>query len=315
MTIITVILASLFAQDEPATPPTLIIVVGAPGTAEFKDSFVEWADRWETAGTKANARVSRIGGALDGKTAREQLQARIDESPADSRLWIVLIGHGTFDRRTAKFNLTGPDVSAKELDGWLDKENVPTAVINCASASAPFINRLSGENRVVVSATKSGAEHNYARFGEYLSEVVGDPTVDLDKDGQTSLLEAWLIAARRTQDFYSENGRLASEHALIDDNGDERGTRYDAFRGIRPVQTGRNAGPVDGFRAQQWVLIKGELERRMSARSIAQRDEIELAIRELRENRSQIREDEYYQRLEELLVPLATLYDEIDSGE
>ena len=30
-------------------------------------------------------------------------------------LWIVFIGHGTFDGRSAKFNLRGPDISADEL--------------------------------------------------------------------------------------------------------------------------------------------------------------------------------------------------------
>ena len=44
----------------------------------------------------------------------------------------------------------------------------PLAVINCASASAPFINRLAGENRVVITATKSGDEQNFARFGQYI---------------------------------------------------------------------------------------------------------------------------------------------------
>ena len=43
-------------------------------------------------------------------------------------------------------------------------------MINCASASGPFINRLSGPNRVVIVATKSGFEMNFSRFGEYLAE-------------------------------------------------------------------------------------------------------------------------------------------------
>ena len=34
-------------------------------------------------------------------------------------LWLVLIGHGTFDGRLAKFNLRGPDVTAGELNQWL----------------------------------------------------------------------------------------------------------------------------------------------------------------------------------------------------
>ena len=104
----------------------------------------------------------------------------------------MLIGHGTFDGREAKFNLRGPDVTDVELADWLLPFKRPVVVINCASASGPFINRLSGANRVVVTATKSGNEINFARFGQYIAEAIADPRADLDKDGQVSLLEAFL---------------------------------------------------------------------------------------------------------------------------
>ncbi len=51
-------------------------------------------------------------------------------------------------------------------------------------------------------------------------EQTGAIVADLDKDGQVSLLEAFLIASRRTLEFYKVEGRIATEHALIDDNGD-----------------------------------------------------------------------------------------------
>lgn len=291
---------------------TLILVVGAPGTPEYGESFSQWADRWVKAGERGGAKVVRIENSVAKTPPRDLLRRAIDNVPKSHRLWLVFVGHGTFDNRTARINLRGPDVSAKELDEWLDeKADMPVAVVNCASASAPFINRVSGQGRVIVTATKSGQEHNFARFGDYLSQVIGDPAIDLDKDGQTSLLEAWLVAARRTQDFYSENGRLATEHALIDDNGDERGTRYDAFRGIRPV-SGPAAGSLDGYAAHQWHLVRGELERRMPAKLLAERNQLELAVIRLRDRRSDFAEDVYYAELEQLLIPLATLYEEAD---
>lgn len=307
----TLLAAVLIAQPEPANQ-NVIVVVGAQGTEEYGKSFRAWADKWVAAGEKGGAKVIRIDGSGE-KPDRELLKAAIDASDPKSQLWVVLIGHGTFDQRSARFNLVGPDISAKELAEWIPKEQ-QTAIVNCASASAPFINRLSSGNRVVVSATKSGVEVSYARFGQYISEVIGDGTVDLDKDGQTSLLEAWLVAARRTQDYYSENGRLATEHALIDDNGDERGTRYDAFVGVRPVATARGGKSLDGYRAHQWHLVKGEFERSMPARLVAERDELELAVIRLRENRSNYREDDYYRELESLLIPLATLYSEVEQS-
>ena len=136
----------------------------------------------------------------------------------------MVIGHGTFDGKEAKFNLRGPDLSAADLAEWLKPFRRPVAVINCASASSPFINKLSATNRVIIAATRSGYEQNYARFGEYISSAVADPQADLDKDGQTSLLEAFLMASRRVAEFYNTEGRLATEHALLDDNGDGLGT-------------------------------------------------------------------------------------------
>ena len=128
----------------------------------------------------------------DVERLREFLAAKAGEG--GSPLWIVLIGHGTYDGKEAKFNLRGPDVTDLELSQWLDTIKRPVAVLDCTSASGPFLNRLSGPGRVIVTATRSGDELNFARFGQYLAETIADPKADLDKDGQVSLLEAFLTA-------------------------------------------------------------------------------------------------------------------------
>ena len=89
------------------------------------------------------------------------------------------------------------------LPKWLEPIKRPIAVIDASSSSSPFLNKLSGQNRVIITATKSGYELSYARFGQYISDTITEPSSDLDKDGQTSLLEAFLAASRGVQDFYS----------------------------------------------------------------------------------------------------------------
>jgi len=229
-------------------------------------------------------------------------------------LWLVLIGHGTFDGKEAKFNLRGPDCSASELAGWLQPFHRPVAVVNTASASGPFINKLSAPGRVVITATRSGNENNYARFGQYLAEAITDPEADLDKDGQTSLLEAFLIASRRVGEFYQLEGRLATEHALLDDNGDGLGTPADWFRGIRAVKKAKDGAALDGVRAHQFHLIRNEAERNLPPAVRLKRDELELEIARLREAKNQMDEDGYYSSLEKLLLQMARLYEraEID---
>jgi hypothetical protein len=223
-------------------------------------------------------------------------------------LWIAFIGHGTYDGHSAKFNLRGPDISAADLATVLKPCQRPLAVIDCASASGPFINSLSSTNRVIITATRSGSEVNATRFGGYLAKAIADPAADLDKDGQASLLEAFLLASRQTQQFYKEAGRLATEHALLDDNGDSLGTPADWFSGVRATKTATNGKSVDGVRAQQLMLVRSETEQELSPDVRARRDELEKKLSELRTRKSGMKENDYYKQLEGILVEIARLY-------
>lgn len=294
-----------------AERPTVIVAVGAAGEEEFGGEFAQWAELWEQASGKANAKHVVIGLGPTNKVSdlellKRTLEDELKESGAE--LWLVLIGHGTFDGKQAKFNLRGPDFSAGELAEWLKPFRRPVAVLNCASASSPFINKLSAPGRVIVTATRSGYEQNFARFGKYLSEAIADPAADLDKDGQTSLLEAFLMASRRVAEFYEAEGRLANEHALLDDNGDGLGTSADFFRGVRPVKKPTEGAMVDGLRAHQFHLIRSEREQSLPPEVRARRDELELAVARLRDARDKLGEEEYYRRLENLMTEMAKLY-------
>jgi hypothetical protein len=224
-------------------------------------------------------------------------------------LWLVLIGHGTFDGRTAKFNLRGPDLSAEDLAGWLKPLARPIAVIDTTCASSPFLKALSSPGRVVITATKSGFEQSITRFGQYLAESIIDPNADLDKDGQTSLLEAFLSASSKVRGFYSASGRLATEHALLDDNADGLGTPADWFRGIRPTKKASDNASLDGYRAHQLCLVPGPCDAALSPAQRAQRDRLELDVMALRDNRAGLTDEQYYPKLESLLRTIAQIYD------
>jgi hypothetical protein len=289
-----------------------MIVVGAPGEEEFARSFAQWAGSVEKAAHQGGAKELIVGLSSNDATAdRERLQRALAEERKDgaAELWLVLIGHGTFDGREAKFNLRSNDVSATELANWLQPFRRPLAVVNTASASAPFLAKLSATNRVVITATRSGSEVNYTRFGQYFSETIVDPAADLDKDGQTSLLEAFLMAARRVKEFYDLEGRLATEHALLDDTGDSLGTPPDWFRGIRAVKSAKDGATLDGLRAHQFHLVRSEAEQKLSPEVRARRNELELSVSKLRELKRALPEEVYYEKLEAILVELARLYE------
>jgi hypothetical protein len=293
--------------------PSVIVVVGAPGEEEYGKSFEKSAGLWEQASREGGAKYRRVGVTNANATATDsdELKQILAAEPKEGtgELWLVLIGHGTFDGKEAKFNLRGPDLSVEALADWLKPFRRPLAVIDCSSSSAPFVNKLSAMNRVIVTATRSGYEQNYARFGEYVSEAIADPQADLDKDGQTSLLEAFLSASRRVAEFYNTAGRLATEHALLDDNGDGLGTQADWFRGIHAVKKAKEGASADGFRAHQFHLVRSEQERKMPAATRAKRDELELRIARLRDVKNGMKEADYYQQLERLFIELAALYE------
>lgn len=291
---------------------TLVLVVGAAGEPEYGEQFSAWADLWKQAAVKGGLQTTVIGEDTNNPEAdlTRLLTVLTNEvAKPDGELWLVFIGHGTFDGHAAKFNLRGPDISANDLAAVLKPVKRPLTVIDCASASGPFINALSAPGRVIITATRSGSEVNVTRLGGYLAKAIADPAADLDKDGQTSLLEAYLFAARQVEQFYKEAGRLATEHALLDDNGDGLGTPADWFRGVRATKTAANGKSVDGVRALQLNLVRSAAEQELSPELRARRDELEKQLSELRSHRAGMKEDDYYGQLEGILVETARLYE------
>ena len=310
----------------PADRPCVLVVVGAPGTPEYASQFGQWAGQWQAAAAKAGAEWIAIGTSGAGGNDRERLRAVLAEKAAATAgatstpnsgrepLWIVLIGHGTSDGREAKFNLRGPDVTDLELAEWLAPIKRPVAVLDCTSASGPFLNRLSGADRIVVTAAKSGHELNFARFGQYLAEAIADPRADLDKDGQVSLLEAFITASSRTNEYYRTHSQLATEHALLDDNGDKLGTPADWFRGVRATRRAKDGAALDGLRAHQLHLIPSDRERDIPPAVRQRRNQLELSVAALRDEKNKLGAAEFYKRLEPLLVELARLYRDLQAG-
>ena len=329
MLIVTCLTTCASAQEPQAEERLVIVVRGASGTDEYGELFDSWANRWAKAAKQGGTQLVAVGAenadseaepadeaATDFDLLKSTVSKWAERKEQTGELWLVLIGHGTFDGRTARFNLQGRDVSAKELEDWLKPVKTPVAFINCASSSAPFMKQLAGPGRVLVTATKSGSEQNFARFGEFMSLAIGDVKFDLDKDGQTSLFEAFLAASRRTEEFYETEGRLATEHALLDDNGDGNGVRADWFRGVRAVKTAADGAGVDWQAAHQMHLVRSDAEQNLPVEVRRERDRIEVQVISLRDRKSSFEnEDEYYAQLEALLVALAKIYEPVTATE
>jgi hypothetical protein len=294
-------------------------VVGAPGEAEFGTQFETWSDAWKALEKSASlAWVGRTD-ALEEKPAETASESASpsdkvrlldwigENSEAYAEHWIVLLGHGTHDSAGTKFNLRGPDLTAEELAKAIEGKNGTWIVIVCASSSGPFLSKLSGPNRVVITATKSGAEQNFSRFGKYLSEAIADPDSDLDHDRSLSVLEAFLSASNRVSKHYSDEGLLATEQALLDDNGDGRGTAASFFRGVRAVKAPSDGAKLDGSLARRIPLYSSEFQPWWNAANRELLLQLEAQVDELRSRKSQMSEDDYYSELEPILCKVADI--------
>jgi hypothetical protein len=305
-----VVLAKVEAQD-PITRDVLL-VVGAPGEAEYASIFTDAAERWRAAFDGPSTLLLWIDGcnaaSVETKSDQERILAWTRDPKSDvAERWIVLIGHGTSDRDATKFNLRGPDLAANELAKAMEGQPCRWVIINASSSSSPFINALSAKNRVIVTATKSGAEENYSRFAEFLSKAISDHSADLDHDKSVSVLEAFLMASNQVAQFYENEGRLATEQALLDDNGDSKGTPASFYRGTRPAKAPAEGLQLDGALAARVLVSGNRSDERLSKEQLAQMEEIEQKINLLRANKKDGEEENYYNKLEELLLSFARI--------
>jgi hypothetical protein len=251
----------------------------------------------ETASGGPENAAREIPGRATAAEVRSAFNSVKTAATADSTIFVVLIGHGSFDTQQAKFNLIGPDLTAKDysqLIGALPTRRV--VFINCASSSGEFVKPMSAENRIVITATRSGNEQNATIFAEFFVAALTDSAADGDKNGRLSVMEAFNYATRLTADWYKQKNRLATEHALIDDNGDSVGHE--------------EATAGDGALAKTLYLDSKSVEQAGSdaelAALLSERQRLEEAIEVLKARKSEMKAEEYEAMLEKLLVELAT---------
>ena len=90
---------------------------------------------------------------------------------ANDTIFILLVGHGSFDGRVASFNLSGPDLTAPDYAKLLSRFTTQHVVfVNTASASGAFLQPMAAPGRVIVTATKTGGERNETDFPEYAED-------------------------------------------------------------------------------------------------------------------------------------------------
>ncbi|MEX1032562.1 MAG: hypothetical protein WDZ30_04330, partial [Cellvibrionaceae bacterium] len=199
---------------------------------------------------------------------------------------------------------TGVNLAGAEFGALLNSINTQNIIaVNTTSASHDFSQSLSGNGRVIVSATRSRAEKYDTVFPRYFVEALKGHAADRDKNRRVSVLEAFNYAKARVDSYFKNQGMLATEHATLDDNGD----------GVfSPNPDGRGDGRLAEI---AYFDVSGAGATNLSpeaARLRTQMSSLERDIFLLRANKASLTESEYWARLEPLLIELAKITREFD---
>lgn len=232
---------------------------------------------------------------LSGKQAtRQNILAhfkKLEKSvTAGDRLALFLIGHGSYDGRQYKFNIPGPDITGKDLGDILQACPAKRQLlVNTSSASGAVLKDLKGDTRIIITATRSGTERIAPHFGGFFVAALGDYSADTNKNNTISAEEAFTYAQRQTQDYYKNEGHLATEH---------------------PQLEGQHA---DLFTIARLVTAQKKSTNPAVVRLLKQRQDLNQQIDDLKDRKDEFKTSEdYYNRLQDLLLQLSRLQEQID---
>lgn len=253
----------------------------------------------------------RIDQAATAQYVKQAFKTAGEKMTPEDQLFVFLVGHGTFDGRWSKFNLVGPDLRGIDYAKLLAE--LPTrriVFVNTSSASGPFIKTLSAEERVIITATKSGTQYHETSFADFFLDALSGTDSDFNKDGKVSMLEAFQYARRQQDQLYEDERRLRTEHPLLDDNGDGEGSQAPD-----DSDDGRWASRVSLYPVSpelQVTLEKAEAGTLSPADSLRlEKARLTTAVEDLKAKKDQLSSEEYAKQLESLLIRLAKVNREL----
>lgn len=271
-----------------------VVVAGLGGEQAYEQKFREHAAAVasaaeKAAGSTANV-VSLTGGEAKAANVRREIKSLAGRMASNDSAVIVLIGHGSYDGENYRFNLPGPDLTDTELARLFD--DLPARdqlIINATSASGAVMERWQKPRRVVITATKSGGERTATRFAEYWAQAVASDAADTNKDQIVTAAEAYAFATNQVEAAFKAETSMATEHARLE---------------------GEDAGRFTLARLGTAALVPDNPE---VAALLSRRGTIEQDLDRVKQQKTALPENQYYDQLEAVLVRLALLQREIDS--
>jgi hypothetical protein len=293
-----------------------LIVTGATGGPEYAAKYGKWRTslawilRERFAFPEDHVRLlgEDAGNGVETAT-RERVRAALADLSArlgkDDMLLVALIGHGAAaDGDDGKFNLVGPDLNTEEWAALIKPVIGRVVFVNMASGSFPFMRRMARRGRIIVTATESAAQEFETVFPEYFIQALDEAAADADRNGRTSLWEAFVFASAGVKTWFEQRGQLATERPLLDDDGDGVGREADAAGADSAVAR------VTYLMPERPIATSGDAE---VVALLKRRAALEAELDALRARKPQLVPDEYELALEKLLLDIARLDRQIRS--
>jgi len=290
-----------------------VLIQGASGEPQFAKQHRGWLDQLAATmrekfkmGPSQLTVLAEQAGPGESRATAENVRATFDGlaktlQPSDV-LFVMLIGHGTADASAAKFNLVGPDLTVADWKAVLAPIKARVVFVNSSSASFPFAAGLTGDRRIVITSTSMASQRFATVFADGFVQALNADAADLDKNGRTSIWEAFFYASRIVKQYYEQKGLLATERALIEDNGDGIGREALSATGedgtlstMTYLDAVVEARPTDP--ALQMLFQKQEL--------------LTIQIDELKRKKAAMPPADYDAAWEKLMIELATVGAEI----
>lgn len=289
-----------------------LIISGASGGEKYAEQMAGWrndlraalVERYQFKPELVKMLVDEAATSGNKGTAENvrKLFAEVKKSTTkDDFVFIVLLGHGTFDGDAAKFNLVGPDLTAKDWSDLLAGVQGHVALVNTTEASFPFLASLTAKGRVVITATDSAAQKYATVFPEFFVKAMKEASSDLDKNGRTSIYEVFAAASAAVKQYYEQRGQLTTERALLDDNGDGKGREATA------------EGPDGGIARISYLdsEVVAASSNPELAGLIKRRQELEQKIEEHKQLKGVMPDAEWQAQFEKMVLELAQVSAEI----
>lgn len=295
--------ASGAARAAAAQETHVLVITGVSGDEAHARTFHDLAARFIDAATKKNgiadANLTYLAEKTDAdprihaRSTKENVERAFADIAArahpNDEIFVLLIGHGSFDGRVGAFNLPGPDLTAadyaKLLAAWPTER---VAFVDTSSASGAFLPVVAGPGRTVVTATRTGGEKNETRFAAYFVEAYEAEAADRDRNGRVSVLEAFDYAKAKVVKAFEQGGLLLTEHATLDDGSEGRA----AAAWFLAPGAARAASNLDMTNPAVKALVR-------------ERDALEQEVAGLELRKADMNPAQYEQALEKLLLALA----------